>query len=79
MLNKFIYSYFIILIILILIANISFAQNSDFENFAFSDSDKEFQSSNFHYNKDSEYMWPLFGYYTISSYFGYFYRISDRE
>ena len=68
--NKFISSYFTILIILIIITNISFAQNSDFGNFVFSDLNKEFQNSNFHYNKDSKYMWPIFGYYTISSYFG---------
>ena len=70
MTNKFIYLYFIILIIIILLGKISLAQNSDVENLIVSDTTKEFLSSDFHYNKDSKYSWPLFGYYSISSYFG---------
>lgn len=61
--SKFIRYYFILIIVLILIANISLAESSLVEN-------KEFQKSNFHYNSNSVFSWPLFGYYSISSYFG---------
>lgn len=66
--SKFIYFYFIIIIFLIFIANICSSQNIELENSLFSN--KEFISQEFHYTKNSEYSWPLFGYYSISSYFG---------
>ena len=62
--------YFFILIFLIIICNISFANNSDFQDFTIPDEKKEFLEADFHYNKDSKYSWPVFGYYSISSYFG---------
>ena len=65
--KNFIYFYFAILIILILIGNILFSQNPFFSNII---SNSEFTNSTFHYNKNSKYTWPLFGYYSISSYFG---------
>ena len=68
--KKFILLYLIILIILILIGNISFSQTSEFQDSLTSNSVKEFTESDFHYNKDSLYSWPVFGYYSISSYFG---------
>ena len=61
--KKFILLYLTILIILILIGNISFSQTSEFQ-------DSLTLNSDFHYNKDSLYSWPVFGYYSISSYFG---------
>ena len=68
--KKFISLYFTILIILILIGNISLAQNQEFQNYLSSNSVREFIESDFHYNKNSKYSWPVFGYYSISSYFG---------
>ena len=68
--QKFIYFYFILLIIFILIGNISLTQKPEFENLIIDNSVKEFINSDFHYNKNSIYSWPLFGYYSISSYFG---------
>ena len=65
--KKFINLYFFILLFFIITCNIFFAQN---QNFTIPNNEKEFLESNFHYNKDSEYSWPVFGYYSISSYFG---------
>ncbi|MBR2290005.1 MAG: hypothetical protein IJ867_05295 [Clostridia bacterium] len=62
--KRFIYFYLIVLVVLILIGNIALAQEDlELETV-------EFTSSNFHYNQNSLYSWPLFGYYSISSYFG---------
>ena len=63
--KKFISFYFFLLIILIIISNVSL--NQDFE---FTNNSKEFLNSSFHYNKDSIFSWPVFGYYSISSFFG---------
>ena len=68
--KKFIILYFFILIILIIISNISFSQDQEFQNYLSSNSVKEFIDSTFHYNNNSKYSWPVFGYYSISSYFG---------
>ena len=65
---KFIHFYFIIILILIFLANFSF-YNSKIEKLDISNN-SEFKNSNFHYNSNSEYSWPLFGYYSVSSYFG---------
>lgn len=62
---KFIRFYLFIILILILFGNIAFAENFNSQNISL-----EFTNSNFHYNKNSQYIWPIFGYYSISSYFG---------
>lgn len=61
--SKFTRFYFIAILFLILIANVSIFENQGIK-------DKEFINSTFHYNQNSKYSWPLFGYYSISSYFG---------
>lgn len=70
MTKKSILFYFLILIILIIIGNSSFANYPEFQNYIVPDEQKEFLEADFHYNKDSKYSWPVFGYYSISSYFG---------
>ena len=70
MVKKFIIFYFTILIIIIIAGNISFAKYPEFQNLIIPDGTKEFFQSDFHYNKDSKFSWPVFGYYSISSYFG---------
>ena len=64
--QKSIFFYFIIVIILIFISNILSLNgfSIDISN------NSEFTKSNFHYNSNSIYTWPVFGYYSISSYFG---------
>ena len=70
MTNKSILFYFLFLIILIIIGNASLSTYPEFQNYIVPDDKKEFLESDFHYNKDSIYSWPVFGYYSISSYFG---------
>ncbi len=61
MYQKSIKLFFLILIILIILSS----------NISESSKSKEFSNSTFHYNSNSTYSWPLFGYYSISSKFGY--------
>lgn len=68
--KKFIVFYLVIIIIITIAGNISFAQYPEFQNLVIPDDEKEFLESDFHYNKDSQFSWPVFGYYSISSYFG---------
>ena len=70
MTKKLILFYIITIIILIIIGNSSLAGNLEFQNYTIPDEQKEFLESTFHYNKDSVFSWPVFGYYSISSYFG---------
>ena len=63
--SRIIFLYFILIIILTFISNYSIAQG--FDNF---EDQKEFSNSTFHYNKNSTFSWPVFGYYSISSFFG---------
>jgi murein DD-endopeptidase MepM/ murein hydrolase activator NlpD len=64
MFKNFINYFFICIIILILIYSASFSSSSNLKN-------TEFSNSTFHYNSNSIFSWPIYGYYTISSFFGY--------
>lgn len=66
--QKSINSFFIIIIILVFIIHITSASFSNTSTIPIEYLDKD---SVFHYNSNSLYSWPLFGYYTISSGFGH--------
>ena len=67
--SKIIYSYFIIIIFFIILGNnIIFICNNNSTIITYSSI--EFTNSTFHYNPNSNYSWPVFGYYNISSFFG---------
>ena len=63
-------SFFILIIFLIIFSNITLNLNNI--NAPIPNEEKEFltENNNFHYNKNSIFSWPIFGYNTISSYFG---------
>ena len=66
--NKFIYSFFVLLIFIICLSNVTISLNS---KYLAKINTKEFLTdSSFHYNQAAKFSWPLFGYYNISSYFG---------
>jgi len=67
MTTKFINTFFILIIILIFISNISIA----YKNYTPQNPNIELADFTFHYSKNSIFSWPIFGYYNISSFFGY--------
>lgn len=72
--QKNIKSFFIFLFFLtLLICLFQISYSSENQDFYFSNSENsEFlENPTFHYNSNSIFSWPLFGYYTISSKFGY--------
>ena len=70
MTKKTILFYFFIIIIFIIIGSISLAESPEFQNYIVPEENREFLEADFHYNQNSKYSWPVFGYYSISSYFG---------
>ncbi|MCI8309225.1 MAG: hypothetical protein HFJ45_03265 [Clostridia bacterium] len=62
---KFINTLFIIIIFLVFVCTINLKNNINLTS-----ESKEFLNSTFHYNSNSNFFWPIFGYYTISSAFG---------
>ena len=50
---------------------IIFLYSNNISNIQSNPTIKEFSNETFHYNSNSKFSWPLFGYYYISSYFGY--------
>ena len=57
--------YFSMIVLIIIISHFVLANsNIDLNNIEFA------TNNNYHSNPDSKLNWPLFGYYTISSYFG---------
>lgn len=73
MFQKNIFIFFIVLFFLIIFLGI-FENNEVFSGYT-TQTEKEFlNDTSFHYSENSIFSWPVFGYYTISSKFGY--RIS---
>lgn len=67
MFKKFLSILFIILFLLIIFISIFSNQNKTFAGYT-----KEYiEKNSFHYNENSVFSWPVFGYYNISSNFGY--------
>jgi murein DD-endopeptidase MepM/ murein hydrolase activator NlpD len=64
--KNFIGYFFIFIIILILM----YSATSSSALFTDKNENIEYSNSTFHYNSDSEFSWPIYGYYTISSFFG---------
>jgi murein DD-endopeptidase MepM/ murein hydrolase activator NlpD len=64
---KFIKLFFIIIILLILLSAICLNQNS---NLITNQLLNESINSKFFYSLNSTFSWPIFGYYSISSFFG---------
>jgi murein DD-endopeptidase MepM/ murein hydrolase activator NlpD len=65
---KFIKLFFLILVLLIFLSAITLNQNTNLITNSIWD---ESIISTFHYSPNSTFSWPIFGYYSISSYFGY--------
>ena len=74
MFQKSITSFFIILFFLILFICIFSIHSETFSGYTKSSNSEFIEDSSFHYSENSIFSWPLFGYYNISSFFGY--RIS---
>lgn len=58
-------------ILFILIIFISIFLNSTETSGYFNNNSEFIEDNSFHYNENSIFSWPLFGYYNISSFFGY--------
>ena len=71
MFKKSIVSFFIILFFLIIFIALFSNQSESFYGYTTSTDSEFLEDTSFHYNSDSVFSWPLFGYYNISSYFGY--------
>ncbi len=77
MFQKSITSLFIILFFLILFICIFSIHSETFSGYTKSSNSEFIEDSSFHYSENSIFSWPLFGYYNISSFFGY--RISPTS
>lgn len=77
MFQKSITSFFIILFFLILFICIFSIHSETFSGYTKSSNSEFIEDSSFHYSENSIFSWPLFGYYNISSFFGY--RISPTS
>lgn len=67
MFKKSISIFFIILFFLFFFISIFLNQGETFAGYTA----EYIQNNSFHYNENSIFSWPIFGYYNISSYFGY--------
>lgn len=76
MFQKSITLFFIILFFLIIFILLFSSQSETFSGYTKS-TNSEFKDTSFHYNESSVFSWPLFGYYNISSNFGY--RVSPTS
>ena len=77
MFKKSILSFFIILFFLILFITIFSIHSETFSGYTKSSNSEFIKDTSFHYSDNSIFSWPLFGYYNISSLFGY--RISPTN
>ena len=77
MFQKSITTFFIILFFLIIFITLFSSQSDTFSGYTKSNNSEFLEDASFHYNEFSIFSWPLFGYYNISSNFGY--RISPTN